>query len=56
MTSFSYWSDTEVHGYNAKGMEHMCNQHPSYVCRATLFGGTPENIDKINSNIDSKRV
>jgi glycosyltransferase involved in cell wall biosynthesis len=47
MTSFNYWSDTEVHGYSAKGMEIMCGQHPSYVCRATLFGGTKEQIKNI---------
>jgi hypothetical protein len=47
MTSFPYWSGTEVHGYNIKGMKLMCGQHPSYVCRATLFGGSKEAIDKI---------
>ena len=47
MTTFPYHSDSEMHGYNMKGMEETCGNIPKYVCRATYFGGTKEQIQKI---------
>ena len=47
MTTFPYHSDSEMHGYNMKGMEEICGNIPKYVCRATYFGGTKEQIQKI---------
>lgn len=48
LTSFDYNSDTEIHGYNIKAMTDYVGRKPTYVCRATLFGGKKESILKFN--------
>jgi hypothetical protein len=48
LTSYPYWTDSEIHGYDINKMTELIGEKPSYVCRATLFGGTPEQITKFN--------
>jgi len=48
LTSYPYWTDSEIHGYDINKMTELIGEKPSYVCRATLFGGTPEQIQKFN--------
>lgn len=48
LTSYNYYTDTEIHGYNINKMTDLCGRKPSYVCRATLFGGKPEYIREFN--------
>lgn len=48
LTSFDYHTDTEIHGYNIQAMEKLCGTKPTYVSRATLFGGRYENIKEFN--------
>lgn len=48
LTSFPYYTDSEIHGYNIDGMTEMCQQKPNYVCRATIFGGKKEHIHTFN--------
>jgi hypothetical protein len=47
LTSYPYYTNTEVHGYNMNGMIERCARNPNYVCRATLFGGTKEQIQQL---------
>lgn len=64
LTSFPYYTDTEVHGYNINKMTQACNEKPNYVCRATLFGGTKEQIknisklfyEEVNQSIDNGAI
>jgi len=48
VTSYPYWTDTEIHGYNIEKMTNLIGSKPTYVCRATLFGGSKEQIEKFN--------
>ena len=48
LTSYPYWTDSEIHGYNINTMTELLDIKPSYVCRATLFGGSAEQILKFN--------
>ena len=48
ITSFPYSTDSEIHGYNINKLKEYCGTFLNYVCRATLFGGTPEQIAEIN--------
>ena len=49
LTSFPYYTDSEIHGYNINVMTKMCNGiKPEYVCRATIFGGTKQSINTFN--------
>ena len=48
LTSYPYWTDSEIHGYDINKMTELVGTKPSYVCRATLFGGSPEQIKKFN--------
>lgn len=48
LTSYPYWTDSEIHGYNINKMTNLIGTKPSYVCRATLFGGSLEQIKKFN--------
>lgn len=48
LTSYPYWTDSEIHGYDINKMTELAGTKPSYVCRATLFGGNPEQIKKFN--------
>jgi len=47
ITSYPYYTNSEIHGYNINGMIKRCGVNPNYVCRATLFGGTKEQIHNI---------
>jgi hypothetical protein len=47
ITSFPYFTNSEIHGFNIDTMTELCGQKPNYVCRATLYGGTPKQIQKI---------
>lgn len=46
VTSYPYWTDTEIHGMDIDIMTKLCDVKPNFVCRATIFGGTSENINK----------
>ena len=48
LTSYPYHTDKEIHGMDVKYMESVIGKKPEYVCRATLFGGTKEQIMKFN--------
>jgi len=47
MTSFPYLTDSEVHGYDIDKLSARAGGQPGYVCRATLYGGTREQIVKL---------
>jgi hypothetical protein len=49
LTSYPYQTDSEIHGYNIKKMTEMIGRNPEYVCRATLFGGTYDQIVSFNN-------
>jgi hypothetical protein len=40
LSSFPYYTDSEIHGYNINKMSQYIGEKPDYVCRATIFGGT----------------
>ena len=40
LTSFPYNTNTEIHGYNIHTMTKLIGKKSTYVCRATLFGGS----------------
>lgn len=44
LPSFPYVVEQEVHGYNRQGYIELCGQLPNRVGRATLFGGSAQNI------------
>jgi hypothetical protein len=37
-------TESEMHGYNLDKMSEYVGEKSDYVCRATIFGGTPEAI------------
>lgn len=47
MTAFPYYTDSEIHGMNIDKITDLCGSRPNYVCRATLFGGTKQQIDEM---------
>jgi hypothetical protein len=47
MSAFPYNPIKEIHGYNIKGLEEQCGVIPNRVLRATVFGGSRDNIKKI---------
>jgi len=47
ITSYPYYTNAEIHGYNINGMIERCTRNPNYVCRATLFGGTKQQIQHV---------
>ena len=49
MTSYKYYTESEIHGYSIAGMKDIIGENPYYVCRATMFGGTKEQIDLVGS-------
>jgi hypothetical protein len=49
LTSYKYNADTEIHGYDINKMTEMIGRRPEYVCRATLFGGTYNQIVNFNN-------
>ena len=46
MSSYPYSADKEIHGYDINTMTKIIGRKPEYVCRATLFGGSKEQIDE----------
>jgi len=49
LTSYSYFTDSEIHGYNINTMTEIIGKKPEYVCRATLFGGNKDQIMEFNN-------
>jgi hypothetical protein len=47
ITSYPYYTNAEIHGYNMDGMIERCTRNPNYVCRATMFGGSRDQIRQI---------
>ena len=47
ITSFPYFTTSEIHGFNINVMTEMCNTVPNRVCRATVFGGGRDQIKEI---------
>ena len=48
LTSYPYSTNSEIHGLNIKFMEDTVGKKPEYVCRATIFGGSKDQIQKFN--------
>ena len=48
LTSYPYYTDSEIHGYNINTMTEIVGRKPEYVCRASLFGGSLDQIQKFN--------
>ena len=48
LTSFPYFTNSEIHGCNIDSMTELAGRKPEYVCRATLFGGSKEQINLFN--------
>lgn len=48
LTSFPYFTDSEIHGCNINIMSELIGSKPDHVCRATLFGGSKEQIHQFN--------
>jgi len=47
LTSYPYYTDSEIHGYDIKVMEELTQYKPNHVCRATLFGGNRNVIEDL---------
>jgi hypothetical protein len=47
LTSYPYYTDSEIHGYDIKVMTTITGDKPDYVCRATLFGGHRAVIESV---------
>ena len=45
--SYTYNVDKEIHGFNIQKFNKLYNNYDGYVCRATFFGGTKEQIEEI---------
>jgi hypothetical protein len=48
LTSYPYQTNSEIHGCGINTMTHIAGRKPEYVCRATLFGGSKEQIVEFN--------
>ena len=48
MTAFPYNTVSEIHGYSVKGLKEQCGIVPNRVLRATVFGGSKENIERMS--------
>ena len=48
LTSYAYNADKEIHGYNVDTMIGIVGKKPEYVCRATVFGGSKDQILEFN--------
>jgi len=48
LTSYPYQTNSEIHGCNINTMTDITGDKPSYVCRATLFGGNKDQIAEFN--------
>jgi len=49
LSSYSYNTNSEIHGCDINIMTDIVGVKPSYVCRATLFGGSKEQIAEFNN-------
>lgn len=49
ISTFPYHTNTEIHGYNINAMTDLCKTKPNHVCRATIFGGSKEQVLEINN-------
>jgi hypothetical protein len=49
LTSYPYQTNSEIHGCNINTMTDIAGNKPSYVCRATLFGGSKDQIAEFNN-------
>jgi hypothetical protein len=49
ITTFPYEVESEIHGFSKSGYKKLCGVVPNYVCRASLFGGDRDSIEKINN-------
>jgi len=49
LTSYPYQTNSEIHGCNINTMTDIIGEKPNYVCRATLFGGSKEQITAFNN-------
>lgn len=49
LATYPYFTNSEIHGYNINKMTEIIGKKPEYVCRATLFGGTHEQIVNFNN-------
>lgn len=52
MSSYPYIADKEIHGYNIDIMTEIAGKRPDYVCRATIFGGSKDQIKEIVPKYD----
>ena len=50
LTSYPYNTNSEIHGCNINIMTAIAGTKPSYVCRATLFGGSRDQIVEFNKH------
>jgi hypothetical protein len=50
LTSYPYSTNSEIHGCNINTMTDIVGTKPSYVCRATLFGGSKDQITEFNKH------
>lgn len=48
LSAFPYLTDSEIHGYNIGKMTELVGYKPTSVCRATIFGGSQDQIKKFN--------
>ena len=48
LTSYPYFTNSEIHGCNINVMTEIIGKKPEYVCRATLFGGSKDQILEFN--------
>ena len=48
LTSYPYQTNSEIHGCNINIMTNLIGSKPNYVCRATLFGGSKDQIIEFN--------
>jgi hypothetical protein len=53
LTSYPYQTNSEIHGCNINTMTDIVGKKPEYVCRATLFGGSKEQISEFNDKYSS---
>ena len=52
LSSYPYYTESEIHGYNINTMTDIVGKKPEYVCRATLFGGSKEQITEFFSKYE----
>jgi glycosyltransferase involved in cell wall biosynthesis len=53
ITSFKYNVEAEMHGFAKTGFVELCGDVPDSVCRATLFGGSKQDIETVNEVYES---